>query len=154
MYTTVQLDDERSGSWLPYVCWVIVLALGFYNLVYVREVFVSILVVSGIETKFLLLVDKVGFFFFGVIGLLIILLSEPYFRNGWRKGLLAVRFWKIVALALACLSISWSILLGLPGLAEEARPSISRLTAVAALLTITAALYRKHLRRSAAQRDS
>lgn len=154
MNTTIQLENERSGSILPYVCWVVFLALGFYNLVYAREVIVSILIVLEIDPKLFLVVDKVGFFFFGVIGLLIILLSEPYFRKGWRKGLLAVRFWKVVALAFACLSVSWAVLLGLPGLAEEAKPSIFRLAVAAALLTITTALYRKQLGQSAAQSDS
>ena len=150
MNTTIQLENERSGSILPYACWVVFLALGFYNLVYAREVIVSILIVLEIDPKLFLVVDKVGFFFFGVIGLLIILLSEPYFRKGWQKELLGVRFTKVLALAFACLSVSWAVLLGLPGLAEEARPSIISLAAAAALLTITSALYRRQLRRSTA----
>ncbi len=154
MNTTIQFDEERSWSVRPYLCWVIVLGLGFYNLVYVREVLLSILVVFGTDTKLLLLVDKLGFFFFGVIGLLIILLTEPYFRIGWRKGRLAVRFWKVVALALACLSLLFSILLGLPGLSDEARPSIPMLAVAAALLAITAALYKKEFGRFTAQPDS
>ena len=151
MNPTIQLDEERRGSILSYICWVIVLAIGFLDLVYIREVFVSTMVVMEIDKKLLLLVDKVGFFFFGAVGLLIILLTEPYFRIGWRKRLLGVRFWKILAIEFASLSVLWSILLVLPGLVEPARPPLGQFSFLAGLLVVSAALFFRASRKFTSQ---
>lgn len=146
MNSTVRLEDEKPFSVVPYVCWVGTLALGFYNLVYAREVVISLFVVAGVDPKILLLVDKVGFFLFAVVGLLIILLTEPYFRKGWQQGRLGERVLRVVAVGCAWLSVSFAVLLGLPGLAEAARPSIGILAASAAGLTICGWLHRRALR--------
>lgn len=151
MNPTIQLEEERRGSILPYICWVIVLAIGFLDLVYIREVFVSTMVVMEIDKKLLLLVDKVGFFFFGAAGLLIILLSEPYFRIGWRKRFLGVRFWKILAIEFASLSVLWSILLALPGLVEQARPSLGQFSFLTGLLVVSSALFFRACRKFPSQ---
>ncbi|MCH2664115.1 hypothetical protein MK139_07195 [bacterium] len=141
MSSTIQIEDGRSGSILPYLCWVVILVLGFYNLVYLREVVLSILIVLGMGSKLLVLADKIGFFLFAVFGLLIILTTEPYLRNGWKQRRLAMRFWRLIAIGFGWLSITWSTLLGLPGLAEDARPSIERLAVAALLLVSAATLY-------------
>ncbi len=154
MNPTIRLNGERGGSIVPYLCWVIVLAIGFYDLVYLREVMVSFLVVAGTDPKLLLLADKIGFFFFGVIGLLIILLTETYFRRGWHQRCLALRFWKVVAVQIAVVAVFWSALLGLPGLADDARPSLVRLAAISGVLIVTAALHQRQVSRSASQSDS
>jgi hypothetical protein len=153
MNPTIQLDEERPGSILPYVCWVVVLAVGFMDLVYVREVFVSMMVVIEMDKKLFLLVDKVGFFFFGVAGLLIILLTEPYLRIGWRKHLLEVRFWKILAVEFASLSVLWAIMLALPGLADHARPPLGQFSILAALLVVSAALFFRAFQKVSSQRS-
>ena len=151
MNPTIQLDEERRGSILSYICWVIVLAIGFLDLVYIREVFVSTMVVMEIDKKLLLLVDKIGFFFFGAAGLLIILLTEPYFRLGWRKRLLGVRFWKILAIEFASLSVLWSTLLALPGLVEQAKPPLGQFSFLAGLLVVSAALFFRASRKFTSQ---
>ncbi len=115
--------------------------LGFYNLVYLREVMLSILILLGMGSKLLVLADKIGFFLFAVFGLLIILTTEPYLRNGWKQRRLSMRFWRLIAIGFGWLSITWSTLLGLPGLAEDARPSIERLAVAALLLVSAATLY-------------
>jgi hypothetical protein len=151
MNSTIQMEEERSGSIVPYICWVIVLVFGFYDLVYVREVFISMMVVVGIGSKILNLVDKVGFFFFAASGLLIILLTEPYFRIGWRKRLLQFRFWKIVSIELASLSVLWAILLALPGLAEQARPALGPFSLLAAALVVSSTLCLRAPQRASSQ---
>lgn len=136
MNATIQSGDERPASVRPYLCWILVLALGFYDLVYLREVIVSVLVVLEIDLKLFLLFDKIGFFLFGVCGLLVILLTEPYLRNGWKRRCLTVRFLRLIAIGFGCLSLFWAILMALPGLA--ARPTVADL-AGASILSLCAA---------------
>ncbi|HAA74186.1 TPA: hypothetical protein DCE37_03580 [Candidatus Latescibacteria bacterium] len=143
--TTLQLEDERKGSVWPYLCWAVSLAIGFYDLVYVREVIVSVLIVSGIDSKLLLLVDKVGFFLFAASGLLVILLTEPYLRNGWKQRTLLARFSRLVALGFGVLTLSWAALMGLPGLADHARPSVVELVSVSVLFAVTDAWHGRTL---------
>jgi len=143
MNTTVQFENEKPASVWPYVLWLPILALGFYNLVYLREVAISILIVAGMETKLMMLADKVGFFFFGVLGLLLILLTEPYLRNGWKQGQFMNRFFKLTTLFFALLSILWATLMVLPGLADEARPTIGALAFTALCLVVSAGLFQR-----------
>ena len=145
MNSTVQLNEERSASVLPYICWLVVLGLGFWNLVYIREVAISILIVCEIDPKILLLLDKLGFFLFAVGGLLIILLSEPYLRNGWKQSCLTIRFLKCIVGGLAVLSVTWAILMALPGLADAARPTVLDLALSAGFLILCAALLSRRL---------
>lgn len=140
MSTTIQLDDERGGSVRPYLCWILVLTLGFYDLVYLREVVVSGLVVLQTDAKLLLLIDKIGFFLFAVAGLLIILLTEPYLRNGWKQYCLLVRFLRLVTVGFASLTVFWAILMAMPGLADAARPPVSSLILSTVLLILSSGL--------------
>jgi hypothetical protein len=146
MNTTVQLNEKRTGWVPPMACWLLVLALGFYDLVYLRETVISALIVLEMDPKLLLLLDKVGFFFFAVLGLLIILLTEPYLRNGWKERCLLVRVLKLISICFACLSLVWAILMAMPGLADEARPTLLDLTVAAALLTTSSLLLSRHQR--------
>lgn len=143
MNSTIQLEDEKPWSALPYLCWAGVLVLGFYNLVYLREVAIAVLLVLDTDKNLFLLLDKIVLFFFAVVGLLVILLTEPYLRLGHRKGLLAARFLKILAVGFATQLVLWAILLALPGLSEAARPPLGSFFLFTALLVAAAVLYRR-----------
>ena len=145
MNPTVQIEDQKPWSVLPYLCWVCALALGFYNLVYLREVAIAVLLVLETDKNLFLLLDKIVLFFFAVLGLLIILLTEPYFRAGYRKGLLAVRFLKVLSIGFAIELVLWAILLALPGLHDSARPELGSFFLFTLLLVVTSVLYRRAL---------
>ncbi|MCZ6636411.1 MAG: hypothetical protein O7G87_23675 [bacterium] len=118
--------EERKLNLLNYVgyliCWVIAMGLGFLDLVSIREVALGLLAVGEVNVKLAALVDKIGFFFFGVIGLVILILSEAYYRVGLHKGILLVRFGLVTGIELLTLFVCDGILLMLPGLSEGARP--------------------------------
>jgi hypothetical protein len=143
MNPTVQLEDEKPGSVLPYLCWAGALVLGFYNLVYFREVAIAGLLVLELDKKLFLLLDKTILFFFAAIGLLVILLTEPYFRMGYRKGVLAARFLRVLSFGFAAQVILWAILLALPGLSDGVRPSLGAFYLFTALLVAAATLCRR-----------
>ena len=154
MNTTIQMNEERPGSIRPYVCWLFVLGLGFYDLVFLREVVISVLIVMGVDPKVLLLLDKVGFFFFGVLGLLIILLTEPYLRKGWQQRCLIRRLLILAVLGFGSLSVTWAMLMALPGLVDAARPSLLDLVTATALLTVSAVLFSRLAPEAGGQSDS
>lgn len=143
--------EERKLNLLHYVgyllCWVMAMVLGFWDLVTIREVALGLLAVGEVDVKLAALVDKIGFFFFGVIGLVIFTLSEAYYRAGLHKGILLVRFGLVTGIELLALFVCEGILLMLPGLSEGARPGGLKVIAELIIGFVGIALFLK--RRSA-----
>ena len=107
---------------LCYVFWVISMVLGFLDLVAARELGLALLAVAGTDLKLALLMDKVGFFLFGVAGLVIIILSESYYRRGIAHRRLVERFGLMTGVELLFLFLCDGGVLLVPGLARGARP--------------------------------
>jgi len=113
------------GQHLAYlVCWVIAMVLAFLDLVSARELGLAILAVSGVNIKVMALIDKVGFFGFGVVGLIVIILSEGYFRTGVNKGQLSERIGLVFGIELLCLFVFDGGQLLMPGIIDSARPGM------------------------------
>ena len=140
--------EERKLNLLHYVgyllCWVIAMVLGFLDLVTVREVALGLLAVGEVDVKLAVLVDKIGFFFFSVFGLVILTLSEAYYRTGLHKGILSVRFGLITGIELLTLFVCDGILLMLPGLSEGARPGGLKVIVELVIGIVGVALFLKH----------
>ena len=67
------------------------MVLGFLALVSGRELTLTLLAVWQVDLKIVGLIDKVVFFFFGVVGLCIIVLTEGYLRTGAKRAKLPER---------------------------------------------------------------
>ncbi|MBT5830994.1 MAG: hypothetical protein HOH77_12475, partial [Candidatus Latescibacteria bacterium] len=82
------LAREVSGTQivLIYLCWMLAMVLGFLALVSGRELTLTLLAVWQVDLKIVGLIDKVVFFFFGVVGLCIIVLTEGYLRTGAKRA--------------------------------------------------------------------
>ena len=100
------------------------MAVGFACLVYIREAVLGVAAVSEASRNFVILLDKVGFFFFGVAGLLVILITEPYYRLGLQKRCLAERFALISGAELLVLGGCGIFLHALPGLSPNVLPKV------------------------------
>ena len=108
---------------LCYGFWILTMVLGFLALVGGRDLGIAVFALFSANLKLAILVDKVGFFFFGVLGLAIIVLSEGYYRQGVQKGLLPERFGLVLGMELLFLTGCHGTLLLLPGLDPAVRPN-------------------------------
>lgn len=121
------MEEKKTGigqHLAHYVCWVIAMVLAFLVLVSVRELGLSILAVSGVDVKVVALIDKVGFFGFGVVGLAVIILTEGYFRTGAKSGRLTERIGLVFGIELLCLFVFDGGRLLMPGIIDSARPDV------------------------------
>jgi len=107
-----------------FFCWLIAMVLGFLDLVSVRELILSVFALIDLDLKVVGLLDKLGFFGFGVIGLTVIILTEGYFRSGVSSGNLFERVCLIFGVQLLCLFVFEGGRLVIPGIVDVARPSI------------------------------
>jgi len=120
------LEKEISGGQvvLVYLCWLLALVLGFFALVSGRELILTLLAVQQVDIKVVGLIDKVVFFFIGVVGLVIIVLSEGYFRTGAKKSRFAERIGLVFGIELLALFVFDGVRLLIPDVALAARPSV------------------------------
>ena len=109
---------------LVYACWILAMVLGFLALVSGRELVLTILAVQQVDLKLVGLADKVVFFFMGVVGLVIIVLSEGYFRNGVKRSSLTGRIGLVFGLELVVLFLFDVGRLLVPDVAAAARPDV------------------------------
>ena len=119
------MEEEKVGLGrhaIYFISWLIAMALGFLDLVSVRELGLSALALAKVDFKVVALLDKLGFFVFGVVGLVVILLTESYFRNGVRSGLLLERVGLVFGVQLLCLFLFDGGRVLMPGITEAARP--------------------------------
>ena len=114
---------------LCYVFWVISMALGFLDLVAARELGLDLVAVAGVDLKLVSLIDKAGFFLFGVAGLVIIILTEVYYRKGIVHQRLVERFGLVTGVELLFLFVCDGGILLVPGLARETRPGFGAIGA-------------------------
>jgi hypothetical protein len=117
------IAERRSTILVSYICWLIVMALSFLALVSARELGLALLAIYEVDIKIVGLIDKIGFFGFGVVGLAVIVLSEGYLRNGARTGRLAERCGLLFGILLLCLFVTDGVRYLLPGLVDAARPN-------------------------------
>lgn len=120
------MEREISGgeNVLIYVCWVLAMVLGFLALVSGRELLLSFLAVQGADLKLVGLIDKIIFFFIGVIELCVIVLAEGYFRTGAKQGDLLSRLGLVFGGALLFLFLFDLGRLLIPGVVGETRPQV------------------------------
>lgn len=120
------LEKEITGGQVVmiYLCWLLALVLGFLALVSGRELILTVLAVQQVDLKVVGLIDKIVFFFIGVVGLVIIVLSEGYFKTGAKRSRLAERIGLVFGLELLALFIFDGARLLVPDVAEGVRPSV------------------------------
>ena len=111
---------------LIYTCWVLAMILGILALVSAREWGLSLLAVQKVDLKLVGLVDKIVFFFMGVAGLCIIVLSEGYFRTGAKRGQLAQRIGLVFGLELLAMFFFDAGRLLMPDIVDAARPGLTQ----------------------------
>ncbi|MBT4138848.1 MAG: hypothetical protein HOE48_13095 [Candidatus Latescibacteria bacterium] len=119
------LAREVSGTQivLIYLCWMLAMVLGFLALVSGRELTLTLLAVWQVDLKIVGLIDKVVFFFFGVVGLCIIVLTEGYLRTGAKRAKLPERIGLVFGMELLALFLFDAGRLLVPDVTEAARPS-------------------------------
>lgn len=118
---------------LGYLCWILAMVLGFLILVSARELGLAVVAIQEVDIKLVALIDKIGFFAFGVVGLVIIILTEGYFRTGVLRGILAERVSEVLGIGLLSLCVLDAVRLVLPGLIDRARPGVAQ-TALSLIL--------------------
>ncbi|MDP6037627.1 MAG: hypothetical protein QGG64_03685 [Candidatus Latescibacteria bacterium] len=117
--------ETGIGHQLAYfACWMIAMVLAFLSLVSARELGLSVLAVSEVDVKVVALIDKVGFFGFGVVGLTVIILAEGYFRTGVKNGQLVERIGLVFGVELLGLFVFDGARLLMPGIIDAARPGV------------------------------
>jgi hypothetical protein len=118
--------SEISGGQyvLIYVCWMLAMVLGFLALVSGRELVLMVLALQQVDLKIVGLIDKIVFFFMGVVGLCIIVLSEGYLRTGAKRAQLAQRIGLVLGIELLALFLFDVGRLLVPDIADAARPSV------------------------------
>lgn len=119
------------------------MVLGFYDLVSLRDVGMSLFALVGASMRLAALVDKVGFFFFGVLGMVIVVVSEAYYRKGARSGCLMERFLTVTVAQLIVITSCGVILRTLLGLTSAARTPAWIVATSAALAALSHALARR-----------
>lgn len=105
-----------------YLLWTVTLILGFYILVATREVGLALLAVAEMDLKLVALMDKIGFFLFGLAGLALIILTEAYYRNGIVTQRLRERFALVTGIEELLLFLCHGMLMLIPGLSAGVKP--------------------------------
>lgn len=105
-----------------YIFWIISMYLGYHDLEALRALGGLILgQVLGTDLKVLMLIDKIGIFLFGAVGLVIIVFTEAYYSKGIVSKNLFERFGLVTGIEFLVLFVCDGIIL----LMSESRKEVN-----------------------------